>query len=109
MHQRRTAFRGLIIVVLATLGIAACGSSTNSTSDPGTLLSQTFSGSHKVSSGVLNLGLTIDPSGSSTLNEPITLSFGGPFQTRGSGKLPASNFTVSASAQGRSVALGILS
>ena len=28
---------------------------------------------------------------------------------RGSGKLPASNFTVSASAQGRSVALGILS
>ena len=58
---------------------------------------------------MLNLTLTIDPSGSSTLNGPITLSFGGPFQTRGSGKLPESNFTVSASALGRSVSLGILS
>src|SRR5205085_10659172 len=36
-------------------------------------------------------------------------SFGGPFQTRGSGRLPASNFTVSGSALGRSVSLGIVS
>ena len=77
--------------------------------NPNTLLSQTFTGTHKVTSGNLNLSLTVDPSGSSTLSGPITLSFGGPFQTRGAGKLPESNFTVSASALGRSVSLGIIS
>ncbi|MBV9367681.1 MAG: hypothetical protein JOY89_25855 [Solirubrobacterales bacterium] len=109
MHQRRTAFRAWIMVVLASLGVAACGRSAGSSGDPNALLSQTFSGTHKVTSGVLNLTLTINPSGSSTLNGPITLSFGGPFQTRGAGKLPESNFTASASALGHSVSLGILS
>ncbi|MBV9335297.1 MAG: hypothetical protein JO243_05320 [Solirubrobacterales bacterium] len=109
MHQRRTAFRGFIVVVLASLGLAACGSSSGSSGDPNALLSQTFSGTHNVASGVLNLTLTIVPSGSNTLNGPVTLSFGGPFQTRGAGELPESNFTASASALGRSVSLGILS
>jgi hypothetical protein len=97
------------MVLLASLGVAACGSSTSGSSDPNTRLNQTFSGTHKVTSGVLNVSLTIDTSGSSVLNGPITVSFGGPFQTRGTGKLPESNFTVSASALGRSVSLGILS
>ena len=109
MHHRRTVITGLILVVLASLALAACGSSSDSSESPGTLLNQTFTGTHKVTSGVLNLTLTIDPSGSSTLGGPITLRFGGPFQTRGAGKLPESNFTVSASALGRSLALGILS
>jgi hypothetical protein len=111
MHHLRTVFRGLVLVVLASLVLAACGSSSSDSSSgsPSTLLSQTFTGTHKVTSGVLNLTLTIDPSGSSTLNGPITLSFGGPFQTRGAGKLPESNFTVSVSAQGRNASLGILS
>ncbi len=109
MHHLRTAIRGLILVVLASLVLAACGSSNGTSGSPSTVLSQTFTGTHKVTSGILNLTLTIDPSGSSTLSGPITLSFGGPFQTRGTGKLPESNFTVSASALGRSVALGILS
>jgi hypothetical protein len=102
-------FRAFIVVLLAGLGIAACGSASSTSSDPNTLLSQTFTGTHKVTSGVLKLSLTIDPSGSSVLNGPITLSFGGPFQTRGGGKLPASNFTAGASALGRNVSLGILS
>jgi hypothetical protein len=110
MHHPRTVFRGLILLVLASLVLAGCGSSSDSSSgSPSTLLSQTFTGTHKVTSGVLNLTLTIDASGSSTLNGPITLSFGGPFQTRGAGKLPESNFTVGASALGRSASLGILS
>jgi hypothetical protein len=110
MHHLRTAFRGLTLVALASLVLVGCGSSNGSSSrSPSTLLSQTFTGTHKVTSGVLNLTLTIDPSGSSTLNGPITLSFGGPFQTRGSGKLPESNFTVGASALGRNASLGILS
>jgi hypothetical protein len=98
------------MALAAAIALAACGTaSSGSSGNPKTLLSQTFSGSHKVSSGKLSLSLTIDPAGSNTLSGPITLSFGGPFQTRGSGKLPESNFTVSASALGRSVSLGILS
>jgi hypothetical protein len=109
MHHSRSAFRGLIMIVLASLAVAGCGSASSGSADPNTLLSQTFTGTHKVTSGDLNLMLTVDPSGSSTLSGPITLSFGGPFQTRGAGKLPESNFTVSASALGRGVSLGILS
>jgi hypothetical protein len=97
------------MVVLASLGVAACGSASSSSANPNTLLTQTFTGTHKVTSGNLDLTLTIDPSGSSVLSGPITLSFGGPFQTRGAGKLPESNFTVSASALGQNVALGIIS
>ncbi len=99
----------MILVVLAGLGVTACGSASSGSTDPNTVLKQTFSGSHKVASGNLNLSLTVDPSGSGTLSGPITLSFGGPFQTRGTGRLPESNFTVSASALGRSVSLGIIS
>ena len=109
MHHRRHAFTGLVMVVLASIAVAACGSASSGSSNPNTLLSQTFTGTHKVTSGNLDLTLTVDPSGSSTLSGPITLSFGGPFQTRGAGKLPESNFTVSASALGRSLSLGIIS
>jgi hypothetical protein len=109
MHYRRTVLTMLMILV-AAFGVAACGSSgSGSSGNPNTLLKQTFSGSHKVSSGKLAVSLTIDPAGSSTLSGPVTLTFGGPFQTRGAGKLPESNFTVSASALGHGVSLGILS
>jgi hypothetical protein len=109
MHHRRTALITLLALV-AAVTVAACGSATSGSSgNPNTLLKETFSGTHKVSSGNLNLSLTIDPAGSSTLSGPITLSFGGPFQTRGSGKLPESNFTISGSAVGQSVSLGIIS
>ncbi len=53
------------MVVLASLGVAACGSASSGSSDPNTVLKQTFSGTHKVTSGKLNLSLTVDPSGSS--------------------------------------------
>jgi hypothetical protein len=99
-----------LLVLVAGVAVAACGSaSSGSSGNPNTLLRETFSGTHKVSSGNLNLTLTIDPAGSSTLSGPITLSFGGPFQTRGSGKLPESKFTISGSAVGQSVSLGIIS
>ena len=68
-----------------------------------TLLKDTFTGKHTVTSGDIDLTLTIDPSGSSLLSGPITFTFGGPFQSRGAGKLPESNFTVSASALGHNV------
>jgi hypothetical protein len=104
----RAAIACLATVVTA-LTLAACGSSSSSTQDPTALLNQTFSGSHTVNSGVLTFSLTVTPSGSKTLTGPITLSFGGPFQSLGKGKLPKSNFTVSIGALGNSASLGILS
>jgi hypothetical protein len=101
-------FRGLLVIALASLTLAACGSSSGG-GDASTLLKQTFSGSHVVNSGQLSVSLTIVPSGSSTLSGPIELRFGGPFQSLGKGKLPASNFNVSLSASGKTGSLSILS
>lgn len=99
----------LIVAMLTVAATAACGGSSSGSTNPNTLLKETFSGKHTVTSGDIDLTLTIDPSGSSLLNGPITLSFGGPFQSRGAGKLPESNFTVSASALGHNVAVGVIS
>jgi hypothetical protein len=109
-HRRNGILRwisALIAVTAGCLALTACGG--GSSGDAATLLRQTFGGSHKVSSGRLNLVLTINPSGSNTLKTPITLSFGGPFQSLGTGKLPQSNFNVSLSSGGNSGSLGILS
>jgi hypothetical protein len=100
--------RGLLVVALASLTLGACGSSSGG-GNATTLLKQTFSGSHVVNSGNLIFSLTVNPSGSSTLKGPITLSFGGPFQSLGKGRLPASNFNISISALGKSGSLAILS
>jgi hypothetical protein len=96
--------------IVAVLALAACGSSssTSSASAP-SLLKQTFSSGHSVKSGVLGFTLTLKPTGSSTLTTPITLSLGGPFQSRGSGKLPQSDFTIGISALGRHGSIGVIS
>ena len=103
----------LLVAAVSSIVLAACGSSSGGggggSESAASLLKQTFTGSHEVSSGNLGLNLTLTPSGSSTLKGPITLSFGGPFQSRGSGKLPASDFTIRFAAQGKSGAISILS
>jgi hypothetical protein len=96
----------LIAVGAACTALAACGGSSD---DATTLLKQTFSGPHKVNSGKLAIVLRVDPTGSSTLKAPITLTFGGPFQSLGKGKLPQSNFDVSLSSAGNSGSIAILS
>jgi hypothetical protein len=53
--------------------------------------------------------LVLAACGSSTLSTPITFSLGGPFQSRGGGKLPESDFTIGVSALGRHGALGVIS
>jgi hypothetical protein len=108
MHYR-TGLRslpGMIGIVGALLALSACG---GSSPDAATLLKQTFGGAHKVSSGKLAIVLRLDPSGSNTLKTPITLSFGGPFQSLGTGKLPQSNFNVSLSSGGNAGSIGVLS
>jgi hypothetical protein len=103
----RTICALLAAACIAT-AVAACGSSSSS-GQANSLLRQTFSGKHTVNSGNLNVSVSVNPSGSSTLRGPITLSFGGPFASLGTGKLPKSDFTVSISALGRTGSLGILS
>ncbi len=102
----------LLLAVLSTGALAACGSS-SSTSGSGagaqTLLQQTFSGSHSVKSGILDLSLSLTPTGSSTLKGPISLSLKGPFQSRAAGKLPASNFIIAIDALGHHGRLGLVS
>jgi hypothetical protein len=95
------------LLVLTSVALAACGSSNSP--DATTLLRQTFSGSHTVNSGNLGFALTLQPSGSSTVSGPISLSFAGPFQSQGKGKLPKSNFTVSVGAGGHTTSLAIIS
>jgi hypothetical protein len=99
----------LMASIVAVLVLAACGSSSSSSESAPSLLKQTFSSGHSVKSGVLGFALTLKPSGSSTLSTPITLSLGGPFQSRGSGKLPQSDFTIGIAALGRHGSLGVIS
>ena len=109
-HARHASFRrgaAFLAVVAAAALLAACGGS--SSGDARSLLSQTFSGKHTVNSGQLQFSVSLTPSGSTSLTSPISFGFGGPFQSRGPGKLPASNFTLSLSGLGRSGSLGILS
>jgi hypothetical protein len=103
----------LIAAIVAVVVLAACGSSSSgsggSSGNAQSLLKQTFSSGHSVKSGVLGFDLTLKPTGSSTLSTPITLSLTGPFQSRGSGKLPQSDFTIGISALGRRGSLGVIS
>ena len=102
---------------VASLGIAACGSSGSSgsagaggpvaSSNPTTLLKQTFASSHKVKSGVLHFGLTITPHGSSELTTPLSLTLAGRFQSRGTGKIPESAFTIGFRGLGKTGSFGV--
>ena len=105
----RTRWRrisGLIAVGLGCVALSACGSSQP---DATALLKQTFGGTHKVDSGKLDIVLTVNPSGSNTLKAPITLSFAGPFQSLGKGKLPQSDFNISLDSGGSGGSVAILS
>ncbi len=120
MHTRNTSRapwlrRGLLLgAVLTALVVAACGSSSGSggsgtSGNAQSLLKQTFASGRPVKSGVLGISVTLTPSGSSTLSGPISFSISGPFQSRGTGKLPESNFTIAISALGHKGELGIIS
>lgn len=73
------------------------------------LLKQTFCGKHTVTSGNLNVGLTLTPSGSQTLKGPVSLSLSGPFQSLGAGKLPKSDLTIAVKFQGNAISVGVIS
>ncbi|HET9074319.1 MAG TPA: hypothetical protein VFN48_07050 [Solirubrobacteraceae bacterium] len=95
---------------MAALGLMGCsGSGADPTTQARALLRETFSGHHPMASGRLHAELTVDPRGSSVLTQPLTLSFGGPFQSRGSHVPPASDFAIAITFQGHTGRLGIIS
>ncbi|MBV9311264.1 MAG: hypothetical protein JOZ73_10545 [Solirubrobacterales bacterium] len=103
--KKHLSFVLVLAAIIAGI-ISGCGSSSG---DATTLLKQTFAGQHTVNSGNVSLSVSMTPSGSTSLNTPINLTFGGPFQSLGKGKLPKSNFNISVSAQGKTGSLAILS
>jgi hypothetical protein len=111
--------KGLITAVaLVTAGlVAGCGGG-SSKPDPAPaagsssarqLLSQTFDGDHTIKSGVITLDVKVVPSGSTTVTQPLELRLSGPFTSSGAGKLPESDFTIMASAQGQQGSLQVIS
>jgi len=116
MRVPRPTFLVVALTAITTVAVAGCGSSSPnasnaSSSTPGAqeLLRETFSGKHPVTSGQIELAVTVVPTGSSVLTAPITIAFGGPFESGTTGKLPRSDLTITASAQGRSGKLAIVS
>ncbi len=105
-RTRTLRLGALLLVMAACLVAAGCGGSSGNAVK---LLRQTFSGSHKVNSGTLKVALTLTPSGSRTLKNPISIAFGGPFQSRGTGQLPKSDFTVTLGAASSAASIGIIS
>jgi hypothetical protein len=97
----------LLSAAIAAIAIAACGGS--SSGQANSLLQQTFSGTHAINSGNVNVDLTVNPSGSNTIKGPVSLSLGGPFASLGNGKMPKSNFNIAISGLGHTGQLGILS
>jgi hypothetical protein len=95
-----------LALVLASVALAACGGSMDNAT---TLLHQTFTGNHQITSGTLGFNLTVVPSGSSTLKGPISLSLSGPFQSLGKGRLPRSAFNISLGAMGGGASVTIIS
>jgi hypothetical protein len=99
----------LALVLIGLFLVSACGTTSSGAGNAQTLLRQTFTGAHTVRSGILNFNLALNPSGSRTLTTPITLGVGGPFQSRGAGKLPASKLELTIDALGHHGQLGIVS
>ncbi|HLH64970.1 MAG TPA: hypothetical protein VKV27_04665 [Solirubrobacteraceae bacterium] len=108
-RSRAPLLRGLLAVGAIALALAGCGGGTAAGSSAESLLRQTFSGGHEIASGILSFSLTVTPSGSSTFTSPVALEIGGPFESRGAGRLPASSFTITVTVLGHSGSLGVIS
>jgi hypothetical protein len=110
---RSRLFAGLSAIA-AALALGACAVASSDSAGAGAsgadaVLAQTFTGAHKIQSGVLDASLTVTPSGSGILNTPLSLTIDGPFQANASGKRPAFDLTATISALGQSQAIGLLS
>jgi hypothetical protein len=94
-----------LIGVLAAV-LVACGGSSD---DPNKLLKETFSGTHKVTSGKLNVSVNVSAQGVQGLSQPIKIALTGPFQTQGKTQLPNFDLALTFSGGGQSFSAGATS
>ncbi|MDX6642415.1 MAG: hypothetical protein QOD76_377 [Solirubrobacteraceae bacterium] len=109
MHSRLRSLLTLVALSLVPLGLVACGGGGGGSEKPDKVLKETFNGGKKVKSGKLNVALTFNGQGSSSLSGPVKLSLTGPFQNRGAKQLPKFDFSLAFSASGRSFSAGAVS
>jgi len=114
LEHRTRALVALLVLAIAALGLGACGDSGGGggggdTADVQSLLDATFTGTHRIDSGNVNLQLQIDAQGSSSLRGPIKLALEGPFQSGEGDALPSFDLAVDASAQGQGFKAGLTS
>jgi hypothetical protein len=110
LNTLRPSFVAVLLALLAgTLGLAACGS--DDSEDAKKVISETFSGDKKVTSGKVELTLSFKAEGSAQLgNQPINLKLSGPFQSQGPKQLPKFDFDLTLGlGAGRNFAAGAVS
>ena len=102
-----------LITVALVVGVAACGGGGGSGADARQVVNQTFAGNKRVNSGKLDLSMTANLSATglaaTQLSDPIVIKMSGPFQSRGTNKLPAMDLTLSASGSGSDFSAGAVS
>jgi hypothetical protein len=107
----------LSLLAGVAFGVAACGGGDDGSGDQASastdvneLLTQTFSGSKQVKSGILDLKLQLEAKGgSSQLEGPVTIRLSGPFESRGGGELPRFHLEASFEGAGQSINAGATS
>jgi hypothetical protein len=104
---RRTAV--VLLVALAAMVMAACGSSDKGPSSAQDILKDTFGPDKPVRSGNLDVGVTFNATGLQGLNGPVKLALKGPFQSQGGSTLPAFDFDLSLAAGGTTFTAGAVS
>lgn len=114
-HRVRTVV-ALLALALAAVGFSACGGGDSGSGGGGgdtagveTLLTQTFTGTHKMESGKANLVLKVTAEGDDSIRGPIELKVSGPFQTAGKDELPKFDLALDIHAQGQGFSAGIAS
>ena len=103
----RSSLLILAFLAVPVMLIAGCGG--GSGEDPQKVLNDTFSGNKKVTSGKLDLSLTVTTSGVQNVKGPISLSLTGPFQSQGTSQLPKFDFDLKIGAQGQNFNAGAIS
>ncbi len=113
VQHRARAIVALLALAVVALTLAACGgsgsSSGGSSANAGTLLRETFTGTHQIRSGKANIQLRVDVTGGTSIRGPIQATISGPFQSVGSGQLPKFDLALDASAQGQGLKAGLTS